>query len=126
MSSLPQIVAAILAIAGIVMMTYADGFHSHTVMGIALVVGSASMSALYKVRLASFGAAGTVLRGPPSAAGAHAGACASGGALLALGGQGRLCRAPAAWLQLSRPPVSGQTFAACEIKWVGQWVCRVS
>lgn len=45
-----QIVAAILAIAGIVMMTYADGFHSHSVIGIALVVGSASMSALYKVR----------------------------------------------------------------------------
>ncbi|GAB5578354.1 putative thiamine transporter SLC35F3 isoform X3 [Prionailurus iriomotensis] len=43
------IVAAILAIAGIVMMTYADGFHSHSVIGIALVVGSASMSALYKV-----------------------------------------------------------------------------
>lgn len=41
--------AAILAIAGIVMMTYADGFHSHSVTGIALVVGSASMSALYKV-----------------------------------------------------------------------------
>lgn len=46
-----QIVAAILAIAGIVMMTYADGFHSHSVIGIALVVGSASMSALYKVRV---------------------------------------------------------------------------
>lgn len=45
----PQIVAAILAIAGIVMMTYADGFHSHSVIGIALVVASASMSALYKV-----------------------------------------------------------------------------
>lgn len=30
-------------------MTYADGFHSHSVIGIALVVGSASMSALYKV-----------------------------------------------------------------------------
>ncbi|XP_075388896.1 solute carrier family 35 member F3 isoform X2 [Tenrec ecaudatus] len=44
-----RIVAAILAIAGIVMMTYADGFHSHSVIGIALVVGSASMSALYKV-----------------------------------------------------------------------------
>lgn len=41
--------AAILAIAGIVMMTYADGFHSHSVIGIALVVGSASVSALYKV-----------------------------------------------------------------------------
>lgn len=48
--SLPlQIVAAILAIAGIVMMTYADGFHSHSVIGITLVVASASMSALYKV-----------------------------------------------------------------------------
>ncbi|NXW07640.1 S35F4 protein, partial [Fregetta grallaria] len=46
---LPCIVAAIFAIAGIVMMTYADGFHSHSVIGIALVVGSASMSALYKV-----------------------------------------------------------------------------
>ncbi|XP_031316741.2 solute carrier family 35 member F3 [Camelus dromedarius] len=44
-----RIVAAILAIAGIVMMTYADGFRSHSVIGIALVVGSASMSALYKV-----------------------------------------------------------------------------
>lgn len=46
-----QIVAAILAIAGIVMMTYADGFHSHSVIGITLVVTSASMSALYKVGL---------------------------------------------------------------------------
>lgn len=45
----PQIVAAILAIAGIVMMTYADGFHSHSVIGITFVVASASMSALYKV-----------------------------------------------------------------------------
>ncbi|KAL7987558.1 hypothetical protein Chor_006477 [Crotalus horridus] len=44
-----RIVAAILAIAGIVMMTYADGFHSHSVIGIALIVGSASTSALYKV-----------------------------------------------------------------------------
>ncbi|KAK6328156.1 hypothetical protein J4Q44_G00001340 [Coregonus suidteri] len=44
-----QIVAAIFAIAGIVMMTYADGFHSHSVMGITFVVASASMSALYKV-----------------------------------------------------------------------------
>ncbi|KAM4695537.1 solute carrier family 35 member F3 isoform 2-T2 [Discoglossus pictus] len=44
-----RIVAAILAIAGIVMMTYADGFHSHSVFGIAMVVGSASTSALYKV-----------------------------------------------------------------------------
>lgn len=48
-SSPPQIVAAILAIAGIVMMTYADGFHSHSVIGITFVVASASMSALYKV-----------------------------------------------------------------------------
>ncbi|XP_070981379.1 solute carrier family 35 member F3-like [Oncorhynchus clarkii lewisi] len=44
-----RIVAAIFAIAGIVMMTYADGFHSHSVMGITFVVASASMSALYKV-----------------------------------------------------------------------------
>ncbi|XP_056291033.1 solute carrier family 35 member F3 isoform X1 [Pseudoliparis swirei] len=44
-----RIVAAILAIAGIVMMTYADGFHSHSVIGITLVVASASMSALFKV-----------------------------------------------------------------------------
>uniref|UniRef100_H2UXS4 Solute carrier family 35 member F3 n=1 Tax=Takifugu rubripes TaxID=31033 RepID=H2UXS4_TAKRU len=43
------LVAAILAIAGIVMMTYADGFHSHSVIGITFVVASASMSALYKV-----------------------------------------------------------------------------
>ncbi|XP_060708479.1 solute carrier family 35 member F3 isoform X1 [Hemiscyllium ocellatum] len=44
-----RIVAAIFAIAGIVMITYADGFHSHSVIGITLVVASASMSALYKV-----------------------------------------------------------------------------
>ncbi|XP_051880519.1 putative thiamine transporter SLC35F3 isoform X2 [Pristis pectinata] len=44
-----RIVAAIFAIAGIVMITYADGFHSHSVIGIALVVASASTSALYKV-----------------------------------------------------------------------------
>ncbi|XP_019902455.1 putative thiamine transporter SLC35F3 isoform X3 [Esox lucius] len=44
-----RIVAAIFAIAGIVMMTYADGFHSNSVMGITSVVTSASMSALYKV-----------------------------------------------------------------------------
>ncbi|XP_031438490.2 putative thiamine transporter SLC35F3a [Clupea harengus] len=44
-----RIVAAILSIAGIVMMTYADGFHSYSVFGIALVVASACMAALYKV-----------------------------------------------------------------------------
>ncbi|XP_030630982.1 putative thiamine transporter SLC35F3a [Chanos chanos] len=44
-----RIVAAILAIAGIVMMTYADGFHSYSVIGISLVVGSASTAAVYKV-----------------------------------------------------------------------------
>ncbi|XP_028811130.1 putative thiamine transporter SLC35F3a [Denticeps clupeoides] len=44
-----RIVAAILAIAGIVMMTYADGFHSYSVIGISLVVGSASTTALHKV-----------------------------------------------------------------------------
>uniref|UniRef100_A0A8C1BK83 Solute carrier family 35 member F3a n=2 Tax=Cyprinus carpio TaxID=7962 RepID=A0A8C1BK83_CYPCA len=44
-----RIVAAILAIGGIVMMTYADGFHSYSVIGISLVVGSASTAAIYKV-----------------------------------------------------------------------------
>ncbi|KAJ8365229.1 hypothetical protein SKAU_G00140600 [Synaphobranchus kaupii] len=44
-----QIVAAILAIAGIVMMTYADGFHSRSVIAISFVVASASTSAMYKV-----------------------------------------------------------------------------
>lgn len=44
-----QIVAAILALAGIVMITYADGFHGHSVIGISLVVGSASTAAMYKV-----------------------------------------------------------------------------
>lgn len=33
------------------MMTYADGFHSHSVIGISLVVGSASTAAMYKVRI---------------------------------------------------------------------------
>lgn len=66
-----QIVAAILAIAGIVMMTYADGFHSHSVIGIALVVGSASTSALYKVR---------ARRGPGRFCGKIAGASAAGAA----------------------------------------------
>uniref|UniRef100_A0A671N429 Solute carrier family 35 member F3a n=1 Tax=Sinocyclocheilus anshuiensis TaxID=1608454 RepID=A0A671N429_9TELE len=44
-----RIVAAILAIGGIVMMTYADGFHSYSVIGISLVVGSALTAAIYKV-----------------------------------------------------------------------------
>ncbi|MBN3272429.1 S35F4 protein, partial [Polyodon spathula] len=44
-----RIVAAILSITGIVMMAYADGFHSDSITGVALVVGSASSSALYKV-----------------------------------------------------------------------------
>ncbi|XP_064177219.1 solute carrier family 35 member F3-like [Anguilla rostrata] len=44
-----RIVAAILAIAGIVMMTYADGFHSRSVIAISFVVASASTSAMYKV-----------------------------------------------------------------------------
>ncbi|KAL4612989.1 putative thiamine transporter SLC35F3 [Arapaima gigas] len=44
-----RIVAAILAITGIVMMTYADGFHSHSAFGISLAVASASLSAVYKV-----------------------------------------------------------------------------
>ena len=44
-----QIVAAIMAITGIVMMAYADGFHGDSFVGVALAVGSASTSALYKV-----------------------------------------------------------------------------
>lgn len=48
-----QIVAAIMAITGIVMMAYADGFHGDSFVGVALAVGSASTSALYKVRLPS-------------------------------------------------------------------------
>lgn len=44
-----QIVAAIMAITGIVMMAYADGFHGDSIIGVALAVGSASTSALYKV-----------------------------------------------------------------------------
>ncbi|KPP66816.1 solute carrier family 35 member F3-like [Scleropages formosus] len=44
-----RIVAAILAIAGIVMMTYADGIRSHSLVGISLAVASASLSAVYKV-----------------------------------------------------------------------------
>ncbi|KAG9338192.1 hypothetical protein JZ751_026942, partial [Albula glossodonta] len=44
-----RIVAAILSITGIVMMAYADGFHGDSITGVALGVGSASTSALYKV-----------------------------------------------------------------------------
>ncbi|KAG5855182.1 hypothetical protein ANANG_G00046320 [Anguilla anguilla] len=46
-----RIVAAILAIAGIVMMTYADGSHSRSVIAISFVVASASTSAMYKAAL---------------------------------------------------------------------------
>jgi len=49
--SMLQIVAAIMAITGIVMMAYADGFHGDSFVGVALAVGSASTSALYKVSL---------------------------------------------------------------------------
>lgn len=49
-----QIVAAIMAITGIVMMAYADGFHGDSFVGVALAVGSASTSALYKVRFKGF------------------------------------------------------------------------
>lgn len=38
-----------MAITGIVMMAYADGFHGDSFVGVALAVGSASTSALYKV-----------------------------------------------------------------------------
>ncbi|XP_046876894.1 putative thiamine transporter SLC35F3 [Hypomesus transpacificus] len=44
-----RIVAAILSITGIVMLAYADGFHSESIKGVALAVGSASTSAIYKV-----------------------------------------------------------------------------
>lgn len=44
-----QIVAAIMAITGIVMMAYADGFQGDSIIGVAYAVGSASTSALYKV-----------------------------------------------------------------------------
>ncbi|KAF7251888.1 Solute carrier family 35 member F4, partial [Varanus komodoensis] len=43
-----RIVAAIMAITGIVMMAYADGFHGDSIIGVAYAVGSASTSALYK------------------------------------------------------------------------------
>ncbi|XP_028853849.1 solute carrier family 35 member F4 [Denticeps clupeoides] len=49
-----RIVAAIMAITGIVMMAYADGFHGDSFMGVALAVGSASTSALYKVLFKMF------------------------------------------------------------------------
>lgn len=39
-----------MAITGIVMMAYADGFDGDSFVGVALAVGSASTSALYKVR----------------------------------------------------------------------------
>ncbi|KAK3537518.1 hypothetical protein QTP70_012476 [Hemibagrus guttatus] len=48
------IVAAIMAITGIVMMAYADGFHGDSIIGVALAVGSASTSALYKVLFKMF------------------------------------------------------------------------
>lgn len=43
-----------MAITGIVMMAYADGFHGDSFMGVAFAVGSASTSALYKVSTVSF------------------------------------------------------------------------
>ncbi|XP_051900913.1 putative thiamine transporter SLC35F3 [Pristis pectinata] len=44
-----RIVAAILSVTGIVLIAYADGFLRNAIVGVALVVGSASASALYKV-----------------------------------------------------------------------------
>ena len=52
-SLLLQIVAAILSITGIVMLAYADGFYSESIKGVALAVGSASTSAIYKVLIPS-------------------------------------------------------------------------
>ncbi|XP_078418822.1 solute carrier family 35 member F4 [Cetorhinus maximus] len=49
-----RIVATIMAITGIVMMAYADGFHGDSIIGVALAVGSASTSALYKVLFKMF------------------------------------------------------------------------
>ncbi|XP_038612322.1 solute carrier family 35 member F4 isoform X2 [Tachyglossus aculeatus] len=49
-----EIVAAIMAITGIVMMAYADGFHGDSIIGVAFAVGSASTSALYKVLFKMF------------------------------------------------------------------------
>ncbi|KAM4690726.1 solute carrier family 35 member F4 isoform 1-T1 [Rhinophrynus dorsalis] len=49
-----RIVAAIMAITGIVMMAYADGLHGDSIIGVALAVGSASASALYKVLFKMF------------------------------------------------------------------------
>ncbi|EDL20789.1 solute carrier family 35, member F4, isoform CRA_b, partial [Mus musculus] len=50
----PEIVAAIMAITGIVMMAYADNFHADSIIGVAFAVGSASTSALYKVLFKMF------------------------------------------------------------------------
>nr|XP_039325408.1 solute carrier family 35 member F4 isoform X2 [Saimiri boliviensis boliviensis] len=49
-----RIVAAIMAITGIVMMAYADNFHADSIVGVAFAVGSASTSALYKVLFKMF------------------------------------------------------------------------
>ncbi|XP_021557155.1 solute carrier family 35 member F4 [Halichoerus grypus] len=49
-----RIVAAIMAITGIVMMAYADNFHTDSIIGVAFAVGSASTSALYKVLFKMF------------------------------------------------------------------------
>uniref|UniRef100_A0A3B3RNQ6 Si:ch211-263p13.7 n=1 Tax=Paramormyrops kingsleyae TaxID=1676925 RepID=A0A3B3RNQ6_9TELE len=46
-----RIVGTILSVTGIVMMAYADGFHGDSIMGVALAVGSACASALFKVLL---------------------------------------------------------------------------
>ncbi|XP_051540187.1 solute carrier family 35 member F4-like isoform X1 [Myxocyprinus asiaticus] len=59
-----RIVAAILSITGIVMMAYADGFHSDSITGVALGVGSASTSAFFKVLFRK--CVGNVQPGPAS------------------------------------------------------------
>ncbi|XP_077180125.1 solute carrier family 35 member F4 isoform X2 [Paroedura picta] len=48
------IVAAIMAITGIVMMAYVDGYPGESILGVAYAVGSASTSALYKVLFKMF------------------------------------------------------------------------
>ncbi|KAK2871126.1 hypothetical protein Q8A67_023653 [Cirrhinus molitorella] len=59
-----RIVAAILSIIGLVMLAYGDGFHSDSITGVALGVGSASASALFKVLFRK--RAGNVQPGPAS------------------------------------------------------------
>ncbi|KAK9968322.1 hypothetical protein ABG768_002653 [Culter alburnus] len=68
-----RVVAAILSITGIVMLAYGDGFHSDSITGVALGVGSASTSALFKVLFRK--RVGNVHPGPASVLLSCAGLC---------------------------------------------------